>query len=75
MEQYISNRMMKIAPNFSKIVGPVIGARLLAKTGSLVKLAKSPASTIQILGAEATLFKALKAKNGRTPKYGFIYNS
>ena len=46
MEQYISNRMMKIAPNFSKIVGPVIGARLLAKTGSLVKLAKSPASTI-----------------------------
>lgn len=65
--------MEKIAPNFCQIVGPLIGAKLLGKAGSLLKLAKAPASTIQIIGAEATLFKALKAKQ-KTPKYGFIYN-
>lgn len=73
MSLYIQQRMLKIAPNFSQIVGPLVGARLLSKAGSLLKLAKAPASTIQILGAEATLFKALKQK-AKTPKYGFIYN-
>merc|ERR1711998_585520 len=37
-------------------------------------LAKSPASTVQILGAEKALFRALKTK-GNTPKYGLIYHS
>ncbi|KMU71826.1 nucleolar protein 5A [Coccidioides immitis RMSCC 3703] len=36
---------------------------------SLVNLSKSPASTIQILGAEKALFRALKTKHD-TPKYG-----
>ena len=31
-----------------------------------------PASTIQILGAEKALFKAIKGKKP-TPKYGIIY--
>jgi RNA processing factor Prp31 len=51
-----------------------VGARLLAHAGSLVNLAKLPASTIQILGAEKALFRALKTK-GNTPKYGLIYHS
>lgn len=37
-------------------------------------MAKSPASTVQILGAEKALFRALKTK-GNTPKYGLIYHS
>jgi nucleolar protein 56 len=37
-------------------------------------LAKAPASTVQILGAEKALFRALKTK-GNTPKYGLIYHS
>lgn len=64
--------MNRVAPNFTAIVGAAVGARLLARAGSLMKLAKAPASTIQILGAEATLFKALKA-GSKTPKYGFLY--
>lgn len=44
------------------------------KAGSLTNLAKSPASTVQILGAEKALFRALKTK-GNTPKYGLIYHS
>merc|ERR1711963_1293974 len=37
-------------------------------------LAKYPASTVQILGAEKALFRALKTK-GNTPKYGLIFHS
>lgn len=44
------------------------------QAGSLTNLAKSPASTVQILGAEKALFRALKTK-GNTPKYGLIYHS
>ena len=42
--------------------------------GSLVNLAKQPASTIQILGAEKALFRALKTKHS-TPKYGLLYHA
>jgi nucleolar protein 58 len=43
-------------------------------TGSLMNLAKHPSSTVQILGAEKALFRALKAKHD-TPKYGLIYHA
>jgi nucleolar protein 56 len=45
-----------------------------AHAGSLTNLAKAPASTVQILGAEKALFRALKTK-GNTPKYGLIFHS
>jgi nucleolar protein 58 len=61
--------MNAIAPNLTYLVGDLIGARLISHAGSLMKLAKNPASTIQILGAEKALFRALKAKSN-TPKYG-----
>ena len=51
-----------------------MGARLIAHAGSLLNLAKHPASTIQILGAEKALFRALKTKHD-TPKYGLIYHA
>lgn len=51
-----------------------MGARLISKAGSLTNLSKYPASTVQILGAEKALFRALKTK-GNTPKYGLIYHS
>lgn len=51
-----------------------MGARLIAHAGSLMNLAKQPASTIQILGAEKALFRALKTKHD-TPKYGLIYHA
>jgi len=47
---------------------------LIAHAGSLTNLAKYPASTVQILGAEKALFRALKTK-GNTPKYGLIFHS
>jgi nucleolar protein 58 len=70
----LRNRMAAIAPNLTVMVGELVGARLIAHAGSLLNLAKHPASTIQILGAEKALFRALKTKHD-TPKYGLIYHA
>lgn len=71
---YLKNRMMAIAPNLTILVGELVGARLIAHAGSLLNLAKHPASTVQILGAEKALFRALKTKKD-TPKYGLLYHA
>ncbi|CAG0897718.1 unnamed protein product [Darwinula stevensoni] len=62
--EYLKNRMMAIAPNLT----------VLVIEGSLLNLAKHPASTVQILGAEKALFRALKTRHD-TPKYGLIYHA
>jgi nucleolar protein 56 len=64
--------MDEAAPNLSAVIGPLLGARLISKTGSLSRLASLPASTIQILGAEKALFRALR-KRGKPPKHGIIF--
>ena len=74
LASYLSARMKAIAPNLTILVGDLVGARLIAHAGSLMNLSKSPASTIQILGAEKALFRALKTKHD-TPKYGLIYHA
>lgn len=66
--------MAAVAPNLTQLIGELVGARLISHSGSLMNLAKQPASTIQILGAEKALFRALKTKKN-TPKYGLIYNA
>jgi len=74
LSEYLRNRMAAIAPNLTALVGELVGARLISHSGSLMNLAKHPASTIQILGAEKALFRALKTKHD-TPKYGLIYHA
>nr|CCC49709.1 putative nucleolar protein [Trypanosoma vivax Y486] len=75
LQQYLVDKMMLVAPNLTELIGQNIGAKLISKAGSLTNLAKSPASTIQILGAEKALFRALKKRKGNTPKYGLIFHS
>jgi nucleolar protein 56 len=72
--QYLVNKMGIVAPNLASLIGEVVAARLISHAGSLTNLSKYPASTVQILGAEKALFRALKTK-GNTPKYGLIYHS
>ncbi|KAI9788328.1 MAG: snoRNP complex protein nop56 [Candelina submexicana] len=71
---YLVRKMAVVAPNLAALIGEVVGARLISHAGSLTNLSKYPASTVQILGAEKALFRALKTK-GNTPKYGLIYHS
>ncbi len=68
----LENLMSQVAPNITNLVGATIGARLIARAGSLDDLAKMPASTIQVLGAEKALFRALR-RGGKPPKHGVIF--
>ena len=74
LSAYLQSKMGLVAPNLSTLIGDVVGARLISHAGSLTNLAKAPASTVQILGAEKALFRALKTR-GNTPKYGLIFHS
>ena len=72
LEKHIESQMEIIAPNISAILGSAVGARILAKAGSLKRLATMPASTIQVLGAEKALFRALKT-GAQPPKHGLLF--
>merc|ERR1712066_531746 len=74
LSKYLTDKMGDVAPNLAALIGDTVGARLISHAGSLTNLAKYPASTVQILGAEKALFRALK-KKGNTPKYGLIFHS
>ncbi|XP_029908087.1 nucleolar protein 56 isoform X2 [Myripristis murdjan] len=74
LQEYLRSKMNQVAPNLAALIGEVVGARLISHAGSLTNLAKYPASTVQILGAEKALFRALKTR-GNTPKYGLIFHS
>ena len=74
LAEYLRSKMSGVAPNLATLIGDQVGARLIAHAGSLTNLAKYPASTVQILGAEKALFRALKTK-GNTPKYGLLFHS
>ncbi|XP_050675060.1 nucleolar protein 56 [Leptidea sinapis] len=74
ISEYLHTKMQSVAPNLTTLIGDQVGARLISKAGSLTSLAKYPASTLQILGAEKALFRALKTRSN-TPKYGLLYHS
>jgi len=72
LEGYMDSLMEEVAPNIKALVGSLLGARLIALTGGLANLAKMPASTVQVLGAEKALFRSLKT-GARPPKHGIIF--
>ncbi len=72
LEGYLADLMEKLAPNINAIIGSLIGAKLIAKAGSMKKLAYMPASRIQLLGAEKALYRFLKTGEKR-PKHGLIF--
>jgi len=72
LEDYVDKAMEEVAPNTKAMVGSLLGARLIAIAGGLSNLARRPASTIQVLGAEKALFRSLKT-GARPPKHGIIF--
>lgn len=69
---YIDEAMEEVAPNVRELVGPLLGARLIKLAGGLARMAFLPASTIQVLGAEKALIRALRT-GGKPPKHGVIF--
>jgi len=71
-ESYVGEVLKEVAPNMTAVVGAPLSARLISIAGSLQNLAKMPASTLQVLGAEKALFRSLKT-GARPPKHGVIF--
>ena len=71
-ETYVDEVMKQTAPNTTVMLGPLLTARLMSIAGGLENLAKMPASTMQVLGAEKALFRSLKT-GARPPKHGVIF--
>src|SRR5205807_9924083 len=71
-EKYTDKIMLEVAPNMTGVLGAVLSAKILSMAGGLENVGKMPASTIQVLGAEKALFRALKTGT-RPPKHGLIF--
>lgn len=72
LESYISDVVKEEMPNLTKLLGTFLTAKMIASVGSLEELAKKPASTVQMIGAEEALFRYLRG-NGTPPKHGIIF--
>lgn len=72
LEQHVESTMEEVAPNLRELLTASVGARLIAKAGSLKRLASLSSSTIQILGAEKALFRTLKT-GANPPKHGLLF--
>jgi nucleolar protein 56 len=72
LEKYVAGCMEDVAPNLTDVLGPMLGARLIARAGGLDRLAKLPASALQVMGAREALFRHIR-EGTPPPKHGFIY--
>jgi len=71
-EKYTDKIMAEVAPNMTSVLGAVLSAKIISMAGGLENVAKLPASTLQVLGAEKALFRTLKT-GARPPKHGVIF--
>lgn len=72
LNRHVERTMAEMAANMLAVAGATIGARLIARAGGLERVARLPASTIQVLGAEKALFRALRT-GGKPPKHGILF--
>ncbi len=72
LAKYLEKISKETIPNLSAVAGPLLAARLLQLAGGLEKISRMPSSTIQLLGAEKSLFRHLKGQ-GKAPKYGVLF--
>jgi nucleolar protein 56 len=72
LRAFVEAQAPEVAPNLAAMAGPVLAARLLSLAGGLESLAKKPAGTVQVLGAEDALFAHLRGR-GPSPKHGIIF--
>ncbi len=72
LRAFVERRAPEVAPNLAEMAGPVLAARLISLAGGLESLAKKPAGTVQVLGAEDALFAHLRG-HAPSPKHGVIF--
>ena len=72
LSRYLDSESPKVFPNLAAILGTQLAVRIVSLAGDLSKLARMPASTIQLLGAEKALFRHM-ADGSPPPKHGVLY--
>lgn len=72
LRSHVERTAPEVAPNLSALAGPVLAGRLIALAGGLKQLARKPAGTVQVLGAEEALFAHLRGR-APSPKHGVIF--
>lgn len=72
LTKYLEKTLKEVAPNFTELAGTILAAKLISRAGGLDKLSKMPSSTIQLIGAEKSLFRFLHGQ-GRSPRFGILY--
>lgn len=70
----LEKEALRMFPNGSRLIDPLLCIELLSHFNSLQRLAEAPASAIQIAGAEKALFMS-KVKHVKGPKHGIIFKS
>ena len=72
LSEYLDQEAPKVFPNLVNVLGTQLAVRIVAAVGSLSRLARLPASTIQLLGAEKALFRHM-SDGSPPPKHGLLY--
>jgi nucleolar protein 56 len=72
LEAAIEAAIPRRTPNLSALLGPLLAARILSQAGGLDRLARMPASTIQMLGAERAFFEHLRGR-APPPRHGALF--
>ena len=72
LSSYLDEKSPIVFPNLVEILGSQLSARIVSIAGNLGKLARMPASTIQLLGAEKALFRHM-SDGSPPPKHGVLY--
>ncbi|MFO7926553.1 NOP5/NOP56 family protein [Natronomonas sp.] len=72
LRRHVQRTAPEVSPNLAALAGPVLAARLIALAGGLKQLARKPAGTVQVLGAEEALFAHLRGR-APSPKHGIIF--
>jgi nucleolar protein 56 len=72
LEQSVNAASPRETPNLARLLGADLSARLVAQAGGLERLARLPASTIQVLGAEKAFFEHLRG-HAPPPRHGLLF--
>ena len=72
MENVVRELASSHLPSLSALLGPILAARLCVEAHGRARLARLPAGTMQILGAEKAFFNHLKT-GAPSPKHGHIF--
>jgi nucleolar protein 56 len=72
LDRAVESAAQRSLPNLSSLLGPLLAARMVAQAGGLERLARLPASTIQVLGAEKAFFDHLR-HGSRPPRHGLLF--